>query len=78
MTLPLTGQVRWPAGQSLAAQLSLRAGSGHQAASHGHPAHLDDPAAAADIASSAWEREEIDAILANAVEIVGPAPEAMP
>ena len=43
-----------------------------------HPAHLDDPAAAADIALSAWEREEIDAILANAVEIVGPAPEAMP
>ena len=43
-----------------------------------HPVHLDDPAAAADITFSTWERDEIDAILANAVEIVGPAPEAMP
>jgi aryl-alcohol dehydrogenase-like predicted oxidoreductase len=43
-----------------------------------HPAHLDEPAAAADIHLSASDRDEIDAILANAVEIVGPAPEAMP
>jgi aryl-alcohol dehydrogenase-like predicted oxidoreductase len=43
-----------------------------------HPAHLDDPAAAAGIRLSASERDEIDAILAEAVEIVGPAPEAMP
>jgi aryl-alcohol dehydrogenase-like predicted oxidoreductase len=43
-----------------------------------HPAHLDDPAAAADITFSKWELDEIDAILANAVEMVGPAPEAMP
>jgi len=43
-----------------------------------HPAHLDDPVAAADIRLSASERDEIDAILAEAVEIVGPAPEAMP
>jgi len=43
-----------------------------------HPAHLDDPVAAADIRLSSFDRDEIDAILANAVEIVGPAPEAMP
>jgi aryl-alcohol dehydrogenase-like predicted oxidoreductase len=43
-----------------------------------HPAHLDDPAAAADIPLSAWDRDEVDAILMDAVEIVGPAPEAMP
>jgi len=43
-----------------------------------HPAHLDDPAAAADIRLTASDRDEIDAILAGAVEIVGPAPEAMP
>jgi aryl-alcohol dehydrogenase-like predicted oxidoreductase len=43
-----------------------------------HPAHLDDPVAAADIRLSASDRDEIDAILADAVEIVGPAPEAMP
>jgi aryl-alcohol dehydrogenase-like predicted oxidoreductase len=43
-----------------------------------HPEHLDDPAAAADIRLSEADRGEIDAILANAVEIVGPAPEAMP
>jgi aryl-alcohol dehydrogenase-like predicted oxidoreductase len=42
------------------------------------PAHLSDPAAAADIRLSPAERGEIEAILANAVEIVGPAPEAMP
>jgi aryl-alcohol dehydrogenase-like predicted oxidoreductase len=42
------------------------------------PAHLDDPAAAAAIRLPAWERDEIEAILLNAVEIVGPAPEAMP
>ena len=43
-----------------------------------HPEHLDDPAGAADIRLSSSDRDEIDAILANAVEIVGPAPEAMP
>jgi aryl-alcohol dehydrogenase-like predicted oxidoreductase len=43
-----------------------------------HPAHLDDPAAAADIPLTAWDRDEIDAMLMDAVEIVGPAPEAMP
>jgi aryl-alcohol dehydrogenase-like predicted oxidoreductase len=43
-----------------------------------HPAHLDGPVAAADIRLSALDRDEIDVILANAVEIVGPAPEAMP
>jgi aryl-alcohol dehydrogenase-like predicted oxidoreductase len=43
-----------------------------------HPAHLDDPVAAADIPLSAWDRDEVDAILMDAVEIVGPAPEAMP
>jgi aryl-alcohol dehydrogenase-like predicted oxidoreductase len=43
-----------------------------------NPAHLDDPAAAADILLSAWDRDEIDAMLIDAVEIVGPAPEAMP
>ena len=43
-----------------------------------HPEHLNDPAAAADIRLSSTERDEIDEILANAVEIVGPAPEAMP
>jgi aryl-alcohol dehydrogenase-like predicted oxidoreductase len=42
------------------------------------PAHLSDPAAAADIRLSPSDRAEIDALLANAVEIVGPAPEAMP
>jgi aryl-alcohol dehydrogenase-like predicted oxidoreductase len=42
------------------------------------PAHLSDPAAAADIRLSSAERGEIEAILANAIEIVGPAPEAMP
>jgi aryl-alcohol dehydrogenase-like predicted oxidoreductase len=42
------------------------------------PAHLGDPAAAADIQLSSEDRGEIEAILANAVEIVGPAPEAMP
>jgi aryl-alcohol dehydrogenase-like predicted oxidoreductase len=42
------------------------------------PAHLSDPAAAADIRLASSDRGEIDAILANAVEIVGPAPEAMP
>jgi aryl-alcohol dehydrogenase-like predicted oxidoreductase len=41
-------------------------------------AHLSDPAAAADIRLSSSDRSEIDAMLANAVEIVGPAPEAMP
>jgi len=43
-----------------------------------HPAHLDDPVAAADIPLSTSARDEIDAMLAEAVEIVGPAPEAMP
>jgi len=43
-----------------------------------HPAHLDDPAAAAAIPLGASDRDEIDVLLANAVEIVGPAPEAMP
>ena len=43
-----------------------------------HPQHLDDPAAAADIRLSSSDRDEINAILADAVEIVGPAPEAMP
>jgi aryl-alcohol dehydrogenase-like predicted oxidoreductase len=43
-----------------------------------HPAHLDDPVAAADIRLSALDRDEIDAILLDALEIVGPAPEAMP
>jgi aryl-alcohol dehydrogenase-like predicted oxidoreductase len=43
-----------------------------------HPAHLDDPVAAADIRLSALDRDEIDAILLDAAEIVGPAPEAMP
>jgi aryl-alcohol dehydrogenase-like predicted oxidoreductase len=42
------------------------------------PAHLSDPAAAADIGLSESDRAEIDGILSNAVEIVGPAPEAMP
>src|SRR2546428_3930370 len=43
-----------------------------------HPAHLDDPVAAADIRLSALDRDEIDAILLDAVAIVGPAPEAQP
>ena len=43
-----------------------------------HPSHLDDPVAAADIPLSALDRDEIDAILLDAVEVVGPAPEAMP
>jgi aryl-alcohol dehydrogenase-like predicted oxidoreductase len=43
-----------------------------------HPEHLNDPASAADIRLGSSDRDEIDAILANAVEIVGPAPEAMP
>jgi aryl-alcohol dehydrogenase-like predicted oxidoreductase len=43
-----------------------------------HPEHLNDPAAAADRRLGSSDRDEIDAILANAVEIVGPAPEAMP
>ncbi len=43
-----------------------------------HPEHLDDPVAAADVRLSPADRVEIDVILANAVEIVGPAPEAMP
>src|SRR5438128_8520634 len=43
-----------------------------------NPAHLDDPVAAADMRLSASDRAEIDAVLAEAVEIVGPAPEAMP
>jgi hypothetical protein len=34
--------------------------------------------AAADIRLTAFDRDEIDAILLDAVEIVGPAPEAMP
>ena len=43
-----------------------------------NPAHLSDPVAAADIQLGAADRDEIDEMLANAVEIVGPAPEAMP
>jgi aryl-alcohol dehydrogenase-like predicted oxidoreductase len=43
-----------------------------------HPAHLEDPVKAADIRLTPSERDEIDAMLADAVEIVGPAPEAMP
>jgi aryl-alcohol dehydrogenase-like predicted oxidoreductase len=43
-----------------------------------HPAHLGDPIAAADIRLPSSDRGEIDEILKNAVEIVGPAPEAMP
>ena len=43
-----------------------------------HPAHLDDPVAAADMRLSSSDRDEIDAVLADAVETVGPAPEAMP
>ena len=43
-----------------------------------NPAHLGDPVAAADMKLSSADRGEIDAILANAAEIVGPAPEAMP
>jgi aryl-alcohol dehydrogenase-like predicted oxidoreductase len=43
-----------------------------------NPAHLGDPVAAADIQLSSADRGEIDAILTNAAEIVGPAPEAMP
>jgi aryl-alcohol dehydrogenase-like predicted oxidoreductase len=43
-----------------------------------HPDHLNDPAAAADIRLGSTDRDEIDEILAKAVEIVGPAPEAMP
>jgi aryl-alcohol dehydrogenase-like predicted oxidoreductase len=43
-----------------------------------HPAHLNDPATAADIPLSSTDRAQIDAMLANAIEIVGPAPEAMP
>jgi aryl-alcohol dehydrogenase-like predicted oxidoreductase len=43
-----------------------------------HPAHLSDPAAATEVHLSSADRGEIDAILANAVEIIGPAPEAMP
>jgi aryl-alcohol dehydrogenase-like predicted oxidoreductase len=43
-----------------------------------HPAHLNDPVAAADIRLSTSDRSQIDAMLADAVEIVGPAPEAMP
>ena len=43
-----------------------------------HPEHLNDPASAADIRLGSSDRDEIDAILAKAVEIVGPAPEAMP
>jgi aryl-alcohol dehydrogenase-like predicted oxidoreductase len=42
------------------------------------PAHLNDPAAAADVRLTPKDREEIDGVLASAVEIVGPAPEAMP
>jgi len=43
-----------------------------------HPEHLNDPAAAAEIRLGSSDRDEIDDIIANAVEIVGPAPEAMP
>jgi aryl-alcohol dehydrogenase-like predicted oxidoreductase len=43
-----------------------------------HPEHLNDPAAAADMHLSSSDRDELNEILANAVEIVGPAPEAMP
>jgi aryl-alcohol dehydrogenase-like predicted oxidoreductase len=43
-----------------------------------HPEHLNDPAAAADMHLSSSDRDELNGILANAVEIVGPAPEAMP
>jgi aryl-alcohol dehydrogenase-like predicted oxidoreductase len=43
-----------------------------------HPAHLSGPAAAADMQLSSSDRDELNEILANAVEIVGPAPEAMP
>jgi len=42
------------------------------------PAHLDEPAAAADLALSESDRREIDRILENAAAITGPAPEAMP
>jgi aryl-alcohol dehydrogenase-like predicted oxidoreductase len=41
-------------------------------------AHLNDPVAAADTRLSASDREEIDATLASAARMVGPAPEAMP
>jgi aryl-alcohol dehydrogenase-like predicted oxidoreductase len=40
--------------------------------------HLNDPVAVAETRLSVSDREEIDAILANAAEMVGPAPEAMP
>jgi aryl-alcohol dehydrogenase-like predicted oxidoreductase len=43
-----------------------------------NPAHLSDPVAAADLRLGSSDRDEIDEILANAAEIVGPAPEAMP
>ena len=43
-----------------------------------HAGHLDEPVAAADMHLSSADRDEIEEILANAVEIVGPAPEAMP
>jgi aryl-alcohol dehydrogenase-like predicted oxidoreductase len=43
-----------------------------------HAEHLDDPAAAADIRLASSDRDEIDALLADAAEMVGPAPEAMP
>ena len=43
-----------------------------------HPQHLDEPAAAADLRLSTSDRDEIDAMIHDAVEIVGPAPEAMP
>jgi aryl-alcohol dehydrogenase-like predicted oxidoreductase len=43
-----------------------------------HPQHLDDPAAAADLRLSSSDRDEIDAMITDAFETVGPAPEAMP
>src|SRR5438093_1237292 len=43
-----------------------------------HPSHLDDPVAAADIPLSALDRDELDAILLDPVEVGGPAPEGLP
>ena len=41
------------------------------------PSHLEETAAAADVKLSAADLQEIDAILAGAVPVWGPHPEAM-
>jgi aryl-alcohol dehydrogenase-like predicted oxidoreductase len=43
-----------------------------------NPAHVADGVAAADLVLSVEDRSRIDAVMADAVPVGGPSPEAMP